>query len=89
MYKGPESLPKLTCARCGETLTCNEKELRVTSAPSENWEEVIGLWQCHNEKFDQYFDPVTKQLAVPNNVMLHSLNTVQVKSAIINSQVVN
>ena len=65
------------------------EELKVKSAPSENWQEVVGLWQCHDEKYEQFFDPITKQLKIPQNTLLHSLNTLQVSEGVLASSIKN
>ena len=60
VYNGPGLLNQLTCKECKEVISKDIGELRVKSAPSDNWQEVIGLWQCHKEKFDRMFDPITR-----------------------------
>ena len=44
VYDGPKTLNQLTCKECKEVLSNDIGELRVKSAPSDNWREVIGLW---------------------------------------------
>ena len=44
VYNGPKAIRQLTCKECKEVISNDIGELRVTSAPSDNWREVIGLW---------------------------------------------
>lgn len=58
MYHGPELFEKLSCINCKTDIIT--QKIKVKGAPSENWKEVIELWQCHNESFDQFVDPLTQ-----------------------------
>jgi HECT-like Ubiquitin-conjugating enzyme (E2)-binding len=49
--------------------------LKIKGAPSENWREVIELWQCHNESFDNYVNADTREIQVPSNLTLAYFNT--------------
>ena len=80
-YTGPPSVETLSCKQCKTSLTDGSTTFNVKSAPSANWREVVGLWQCHDETFDQYFDPVTRQLRVPSNTLLFNLNLIEAHQA--------
>lgn len=57
VYKGPSDLSGgLTCQACQGTLIEGSVAARVKGAPTENWREVVELWQCHNENYDRYID---------------------------------
>ena len=49
--------------------------MKIKGAPSENWREVIELWQCHNESFDNYVNADTREIQVPSNLTLAYFNT--------------
>ena len=51
-------------------------------APSANYQEVVGLWKCHNEKYDQFFDEDTRLLCVPSNTLVFNFNTIEVHASI-------
>jgi hypothetical protein len=73
-YEGPQSLSALTCKQC-DTNLLDGTPLKIKGAPSENWREVIELWQCHNESFDNYVNADTREIQVPSNLTLAYFNT--------------
>lgn len=62
--------------------------MRVKQAPSENWKEVVELWQCHDEDFDQFIDCKTKQIKVPDDVSLIRYNQLVLSKNIVNLKVI-
>lgn len=85
-YEGPQSLSTLTCKQC-ETNFLTSGPLKIKGAPSENWREVIELWQCHNESFDTYVNADTREIQVPSNLTLAYFNTlILAKDALVNMQ---
>lgn len=50
----------LSCLKCSNVI-CSSP-LKIKGAPSENWREVIELWQCHNENFDKLIDAETRRV---------------------------
>ena len=76
VYKGPSDLSGgLTCKACESSLIEGTARARVKGAPTENWREVVELWQCHNENYDRYIDASTQGIVVPDDVCLVSFNT--------------
>ena len=73
-YDGPQSLSCLTCNLCDSNLL-KEGPLKIKGAPSENWREVVELWQCHNESFDNYINADTREIQVPPDLTLAYFNT--------------
>ncbi|CDW88039.1 UNKNOWN [Stylonychia lemnae] len=73
-YSGPAKLDGLVCKTC-EYRIVNE-EIKVKSAPSENWKEVVELWQCHDEDFSQFIDLNTKLIKIPDEVCLIRFNQI-------------
>ncbi len=59
-----------------------EGGLKIKSAPSENWREVIELWQCHNENYDQFIDSDTRQIVVPDEISLANFNYIRLSKEI-------
>ena len=55
---------------------------KVKNAPSANWQEIVGLWQCHNETYEQFFDPITRQLRVPQDTLLFNANVLEAHSSV-------
>lgn len=53
--------------------------MQVKLAPSDNWREVVDLWQCHDESYAQYLDPLTKELIVPKDTLLYQFNKIFLK----------
>jgi hypothetical protein len=60
VYDGPNNLESLTCRQCQTNLLKEGSKLKIKGAPSENWREVIELWQCHNESFEKLVNPETQ-----------------------------
>jgi hypothetical protein len=57
----------------------------LKGAPSENWREVIELWQCHNENYDKFIDPNTRELIIPSDLSLVSFNKLLLSHDSLNS----
>ena len=72
VYSGPPTINSLVCGSCKALLL--EKDLNIRGAPSDNWKDVVQLWQCHTEKFDKYINPITQDLVVPDDTLLDRFN---------------
>ena len=84
IYEGPKTLDQLSCQKCAQPfLTASdanqsqEQSFKVKSAPSENWQETVSLWQCHEESYDLFIDPETKQLRIPDSTLLATQHVVE------------
>eukprot|EP00347_Sterkiella_histriomuscorum_P008209 403345960 len=92
IYSGPKEVNSLTCSNC-DTQFVNQNQMtenqriKIKAAPSENWKEVVELWQCHDEDFEQFIDLKTKQIKVPDDVCLVKLNQLQLSTNISNLKI--
>ena len=57
---------------CGHPIL--SKPLKIRQAPTENWKEVVELWQCHCESFDQFLHKDTKEFIVPDHTSIVDFN---------------
>lgn len=80
LYGGPSCLEEgLSCRKCSGLLV-KGPILKIKGAPTENWREVIELWQCHNENYDRYIDADTHGIVVPKDVCLSNFNRISLSS---------
>lgn len=54
--------------------------MKLKEAPSENWREIADLWQCHDENYDQFIDPHSKNFIFPGDTVLHHFNKIKISS---------
>ena len=62
IYKGPKELESILCKNCDSEIlqkVGDSKGFKIKQAPSQNFGDILDLWQCHNENYDRLIDPAT------------------------------